>query len=177
MVLLRNSLRALVGGIGLGVGLPAGYQAWRRAEDLQGFFTSIGDLLPALLQKIGAALSAATVAAPKPTQSVEMSALLLSQQSLSNAMQNFLRSHNRVSSSSILGVVLPLGLVGALAAAWWRWGWEGFGWASVEQLKANLEIVRKFVADKIEDLKEEMLNRFSSIAETLTQCTQRVEQV
>jgi hypothetical protein len=77
----------------------------------------------------------------------------------------------------MLSALLPLGLLGALAAAWWKWGWEGFGWVSLEQLEENLETVRKYVAEKLEELKGEMLRRFSSIGEMLTQCTQRVEQV
>ena len=77
----------------------------------------------------------------------------------------------------MLSALLPLGLLGALAAAWWKWGCEGFGWVSLEQLEENLETVRKYVAEKLEELKGEMLHRFSSIGEMLTQCTKRVEQV
>lgn len=177
MVLLRNTLRVAVGGVGLGAGVPAGYQAWKSAEDLEGFFTALASLFPALLHRASAVLSAAPASSHTAAQNAEISAILVAQQSLSSTLQYLMRSQNLTSSSSMLSALLPLGLLGALAAAWWKWGWEGFGWVSLEQLEENLETVRKYVAEKLEELKGEMLRRFSSIGEMLTQCTQRVEQV
>jgi len=110
-------------------------------------------------------------------QSETLAAIVRSQHDLSSSVQYLMRSQSRTSSSSLVSALWPLGVLGALAAAWYKWGWDGFGWVSLEQLEENLESVRKYVAEKIQELKEEMVSRFNSVGEMLTGVTQRVEQV
>lgn len=167
---LRSLARGLVGGVSLGAGVPVGYRAYQNSDSLEQFLTDISHSLAGALR-----------AAPSPmvtsSQNAEIMTLMASQQALSNSIQHLMRSQNRATSSSFLSALLPLGLLGALVAAWYKWGWEAFGWVSVEQLEEKLEAVRQYVAEKIQGLKDDMNKRFTSLSDMLTQCRESVNQV
>ena len=123
--------------------MPFGYQA------LPGYYRSreLDELLGGLMQTAVATLKAPLALPPPPPPppalpSAELSALLNSNQALSRTMDHLLSVQSRANARAAAGWLLPLGALGALALAWYKWGWDGFGWVSLKELQVHLDAVK-----------------------------------
>ncbi|KAL1529453.1 hypothetical protein AB1Y20_000400 [Prymnesium parvum] len=166
-------------GLGSAAGISViGYQAlpnsWR-SSSLDEFIASLLNSATAQLKGLSSSPSASGLAAP--AQSAELSGLLLSQQALSRTIEHLLSVQARSNTRAALGWLLPAGVVAALVGAWYKWGWEGFGWVSLEQLSEGLESVKHTLGEKILQLKEEVMLRFSQVEEAIRKSSERLQNV
>jgi len=65
----------------------------------------------------------------------------------------------------------------AIASAWYKWGWDGFGWVSREQLHESLDAVKHALGEKIAALRDEVMHRFTQVEEAIRQSVVRLERV
>ena len=170
-----NVLRFGLRGAALGAGVPLGYQA------LPGQFRSsqLDELMSGLMQTAMTTLKAPPAPPPPPPAlpSAELTALLNSNQALSRTMDHLLSAQSRASARATLGWLIPVGALGALGFAWYKWGWDGFGWVSLKELQVHLDAVKETLGDKIAQLKEEVMLRFTQVEEAIRASCTRIDSV
>ncbi|KAL3907585.1 MAG: hypothetical protein SGPRY_010119 [Prymnesium sp.] len=174
MAVRSSFARALGGTAGASLlgyqALPAGW----RSEALDDFSAALLSSASAQLTRLGAS---AQPAAPALAPSAEVSALLVSQQALGRTIDHLLRAQTRSQARAALGWLLPATAMAALVGAWYRWGWEGFGWVSMEQMQEGLTTLKQNLSDKIHRLKHEIMLRFTQVEEAIHHNRGQLDQV
>lgn len=170
-------LKSLSRGLGSAAGVSIlGYQVLPtslRSSALDDFAASLLQSASSLLKGVPTPGLPASVS----SSNAEISALLVSQQTVSRSMEHLLRLQARSNARAAIGWLFPAGVVVALVGAWYKWGWAGFGWVSLEQLQDGLDALKVTLGQRIQQLRDEVMLRFTRIEDAIHQSRDRLEQM